>query len=127
MNTLAIHPVGNQTRFEPGQTLAGQFAWNLPQPPAQLALRLLWSTSGKGTRDVRIVRELSLDNPAASGRRDFAFDLPAGPFSFTGSLITLTWALELVADDSQSTHIDLILAPGGQELSLAREKLDKIR
>jgi hypothetical protein len=61
------------------------------------------------------------------GDRSFSFRLPDGPYSFSGSLITLTWALELVALPNRTTErLDLVVAPTPVEVrlqSLGREPL----
>jgi hypothetical protein len=62
-----------------------------------IEVRLFWYTQGKGTRDVEVVDSLRVDNPEPSGHTRFSFQLPAGPYSFSGRLITLDWAIEAVA------------------------------
>jgi hypothetical protein len=45
--------------------------------------------------------------------------LPETPYSFSGRLISLLWALELVAPPSKTVgRQELVVAPGGQEVRL---------
>ena len=46
--------------------------------------------------------------------------LPAGPYSFSGRLISLIWALELVAEPGNHVaRVEITLGPDGQEVVLA--------
>src|ERR1043166_4380135 len=52
--------------------------------------------------------------PRAVGLR-----LPESPYSFSGKLISLVWALELVAEPSKEViRREFVLAPGGEEVRL---------
>jgi hypothetical protein len=51
--------------------------------------------------------------------RSFRFRLPESPYSFSGKLISLTWALELVAEPSKElARQEITLAPGGEAVRL---------
>ncbi len=65
------------------------------------------------------MEELRFDAPGTDGERAFSFTLPLGPYSFSGSLITLAWALELVALPSGETErVELVVAPVPAEVRL---------
>ena len=125
MSTLRIDLDGEGSWRLPGTALTGRVSWDLEATPNDIALRLFWFTSGKGTEDVTIVEEQRLEPDSRSGERAFALRLPAGPYSFSGSLITLSWALELVELPGEtSARVDLVVAPTPVEVrltSLGRE------
>lgn len=105
--------------FLPGEELRGAAAWRLETAPESLALRLFWYTQGKGTQDVGIADSLELP-PSTEGRREFRFRLPEGPYSFSGKLISLLWAVELVAEPGGETaRADLVLSPTRREVRIA--------
>lgn len=112
--TLAL--LDGVTAFEPGAKLEGTAVWQLAAAPERLEVRLFWYTAGKGTRDVGVVETAAL-TPAAQGQEDFHFQLPRGPYSFSGTLVSILWALELVAEPSgKSTRQEIVVAPGGREV-----------
>jgi len=109
----------NRRWFLPGETISGRMAWDLDTEEDVVELRLFWHTSGKGTEDVEIVRELRVNTPESRGERGFSFELPMGPYSFSGSLITLAWALELVAlPGGELERIEFVVAPTPVEIRL---------
>jgi hypothetical protein len=58
-------------------------------------------------------------SPLLEETRSFRFRLPEAPYSFSGKLISLVWALELVLEPSKEvTRREIIVAPGGQEVHL---------
>lgn len=118
MSTLRIEVDGGK-QVRPGHVLTGRFAWQLDQAAPGLELRLIWHTEGKGTRDGQVIDTLRLETPPLSGEREFSFTLPAGPYSCSGRLISIVWALELVDDDDEaSERVELTLGPEGNEIQL---------
>jgi hypothetical protein len=57
---------------------------------------LFWFTQGKGDRDVVVIEKIALETPRAVDDRPFRFRLPAGPYSFSGKLVGIQWAVELI-------------------------------
>jgi len=108
--------------YLPGENVSGRIVWNLIADAVEL--RLFWHTSGKGTEDVEIIDDLRIDAAGANGEKGFSFRLPLGPYSFSGSLITLAWALELMAfPGGEIERVELVVAPTPVELRL--ESLDR--
>jgi hypothetical protein len=119
VSTLRIATTGNGTWFHPGGTLDGAISWEIAPGAAALELRLFWYTSGKGTEEAEIVDSLRVERPETAGERPFRFDLPEGPCSFSGRLITLRWALELVLEPSEEVErLDLLVAPRPVEIDI---------
>jgi hypothetical protein len=91
----------------------GTVAWDLPEKPKLLELRLLWYTSGRGTMDVGVVGRQRIDNAGTHGIQAFHLTLPHAPRPFAGKLVAITWALELVAEPGgQAVRLDLPLTDG---------------
>jgi hypothetical protein len=119
MSDLRISLRQDRTAFEPGEELNGAVLWKLDEPPHAVELRLFWFTRGKGTEDTGVVKTVRFDQPLPQETRSFGFRLPAAPYSFSGKLISLVWALELVAEPSRETaRLQITVAPGGQEVRL---------
>ncbi len=119
MTTMRIDLEDDRRWYLPGDEVSGRVGWAMDSEPETVELRLFWHTSGKGTEDVEIVNDLRIEAPGSNGERGFSFRLPLGPYSFSGSLITLAWALELVVLPSGETErLDLIVSPIPAEVQL---------
>lgn len=118
MSWLRVETEHGRTAFEPGDEVAGTAAWSLGEPPEALELRLFWYTAGKGTRDLEVVESARCE-AVAEGRREFRFRLPAGPYSVSGKLVSVAWAVELVAEPGgEAARAEITVGPGGQEVRL---------
>ena len=117
MLTISINEGGRW--FKPGETINGTVEWFLDDDAEAVEVRLFWFTSGKGTRDVGIVGRSRIERPERNGNRSFSFQVPTGPYSFSGSLITLTWSIELVVLPGGDTErLDLVIGPRPVEVEL---------
>jgi hypothetical protein len=119
MGKLDINLYQGKTTFVPRETVSGRVEWTLDANPRTLELSLFWYTAGKGTRDVGVVQTMKLDAPGSYGAKDFSFALPDEPYSFSGKLISLIWALELTCSPgSDAVRRELTVAPTGREILL---------
>src|SRR5215468_7453198 len=117
--SLQINLIEESAAFEPGDEANGSASWSLVNPPNSVDLRLFWFTRGKGTEDVGLVKTLSFERPLAIETRSFRLRLPDSPYSFSGKLISLTWALEVVVSPSkQVVRREITIAPGRWEVRL---------
>jgi hypothetical protein len=111
----------------PGATLQGEA--DLGGDPTRsrfFTLRLSYWTEGKGERDEALVEEVELE--AEPGQRvvPFRFRMPEGPYSFSGSLISLCWAVDLaVRGEPHRVREPFVLTPTGDELLLERVPQDE--
>lgn len=113
----------NRTAFAPGEELAGAALWELESAPTLAEVRLVWSTKGKGTEDAAVVATIRFEAPQAGDTRPFSLRLPASPYSFSGKLISLLWAVELVLQPGdRHERIEIVVAPGGTEVLLPGEE-----
>jgi hypothetical protein len=125
MSRLVISLADPRFVWAPGEAIAGTASWSLDAAPNDVELRLFWYTRGKGDEDVAVVDRQRFDAPGREDRREFRLRVPVdGPLSFSGQLITLTWALELVAEPGEETQrLEVLVSATGREIRLeAREQ-----
>jgi len=119
MGKLDIELNDGRDTFAPAELVEGRIEWSLDANPKALELTLLWYTSGKGTRDVHVLYTNRTDSPGAFGSDKFSFTLPPGPYSFSGKLISLIWALELTCTPGDETlRKEIVVSPTGREILL---------
>jgi hypothetical protein len=115
MSTLGIDL--GALNFKPGDRIDGRVSWQLERPPESAELRLFWYTKGKGTQDVENVDSASFATPQIHDERLFSFTLPAQPFSFSGQLISIVWALELLVEPGGHVErLEFVMSPTGREV-----------
>ena len=122
MSALRIELAGGRTAYRPGEPLSGRVAWRIDDEPKSAELRLFWYTSGKGTQDVGVVNTMTFASPRMDDHRDFTFPLPREPYSFSGKLISLIWAIELIVEPGG--HVErqeIVLSATGEEVVLSEE------
>ena len=99
--------------------MAGIASWELASEPTAAEVRLLWYTEGRAEADVAVVDTARFECPRSVDRREFCFRLPNGPFSFSGKLVSLRWALELAVEPSdEAERVDIAVSPTGHEVIL---------
>jgi hypothetical protein len=119
INALTLRLSDDRTAFEPGEELTGTAGWDLDDAPRAVMVRLFWFTRGRGTEDVGVMEMVRFDGPSATEQRSFQLRLPPAPYSFSGKLISLVWALELVLEPSEDvTRVEFVMGPGGKEVRL---------
>lgn len=119
MSRVAIALAGGRTAFLPGEDVAGAVDWRRPAAPERVEVRLFWYTRGKGTEDVEIVDRMTFEEPSAEEGKGFRFRLPEGPYSVSGKLVSLAWAIEVVAEpDDEVARTELTVSPTGSEILL---------
>jgi hypothetical protein len=116
---LTLQTTDGGTWFKPGELIEGRASWHLDGETESIEVRLFWYTTGKGSQDVGVVRTLRIDGPDTSGHREFSIRVPEGPYSFSGKLITLAWAIELVTlPGAETERFDLRIGPQPVEVDL---------
>jgi len=119
MNKLAITTDSPKISYLPGTHISGKITWDLSESTEFLTLQMFWYTAGKGTRDFAVVDELKIDSPFVSGEENFSFRIPSQPLSFSGTLISLLWALELkTAKETDAEQFHFTVSHTGPEISL---------
>lgn len=109
-----------KTHYAPGETVAGTIFWVLEEPPKTVRLTLGWWTEGRGTKDAAVEADREWETSALAGEEKFELPLPPSPYSFSGTLITLQWALELSTEKGKKTAVTpLTVSPGEDPIQLA--------
>lgn len=128
MTLQIVLPAGPGHR--PGSLLRAEIRWHLPSAPLGGAVELGWATTGKGSGDTQVVAQLELaelppvDHTApaelqASDARSLELRLPAGPYSFSGTLISLTWTLRArLAPYNERATAEIVLSTDGRAAPL---------
>jgi hypothetical protein len=125
MSQLALHLENGVSDFSPGDQAVVTAEWNLDHEPQAVELRLLWYTRGKGDDNLDVVQSLRIAEGARSDRKRLGIQLPDAPYSFSGRLISLVWALELMAEPSgESVRVDIVIAPEASEIRLGSAEDD---
>lgn len=119
MIVLEINLAGGKTGYLPGEAICGTVAWALDHPEPGIELRLFWYTQGKGSQDIILIEKKRFDQPALQAQQPFQFMAPQEPISFSGQLVSVVWALELVLDAGRgSTRSVITISPTGKEIVL---------
>ncbi len=119
MGQLEITLRKNAAIFTPRQLVEGTLRWQLDSNPHRIDVSLVWHASARGIRDPGIVETLAIDNPGVVGSKDFVFRLPEGPYSFSGKLVSLTWAVEATCfPGKDSTRQEIVVSPTGHPVVL---------
>jgi hypothetical protein len=121
MSGLRVDLADDRRAFKPGESLDGRVCWSVNAATAA-ELRLFWYTRGKGTEDVGLVDTIAFPDPQPADQRTFRFALPEAPFSFSGTLISIIWAIELIVEPSSSVErVEIVMSPSGREVVVAHE------
>jgi len=121
MKRMSLELADSRTKYRPGEMLEGVAFWQLEEAPRSIEVRLYWRTQGKGTVDLEIVRSVKFQDVGASDRRPFVIELPPGPYSVSGKLISILWGVELVAEPKgDSDNVEITISPTGEEVRLDR-------
>lgn len=119
MNSINVATADGRTAFEPGEEISVDLNWDLEEAPEAIELRLVWNTAGKGTTDVEVVRTERIDEPMGRNSRRMTLKLPRSPYSFSGKLVSIVWAIEAVAlPEESSSRFEIVIAPHATEVEL---------
>ena len=115
---IAINLNKHSDDYRPGEIIAGEVVWSDIQAD-RMDVRLIWYTEGKGDRDVEIVDSNDLLQPQTKGSHQFQFVAPHRPHSFSGKLVSLSWAIEAILFPSMDAEQrNLVISPTGKETLL---------
>jgi hypothetical protein len=122
MSDVRIELAGGRTTYRPGEVISGRASWRVEDDPSSAELSLFWYTSGKGTQDVGVVQQTTFATPRRQDQRDFTLPLPREPFSFSGKLISIVWAVELILEPGkQVARCEFVLSASGREVVIRHE------
>jgi hypothetical protein len=116
---LRIQLEATQAAYRPGEEIRGRASWELPAPPKKVSVHLCWFTQGKGSVDSEVVAEQDFPGASPRGESTFSFRAPNEPYSYSGTLISLIWALELTAEPGEDVErVEIVIGPDRKEVDL---------
>lgn len=120
---ITIQLTDPDSKYSPGEPIRGTVRWSSPESkPDSIDIRLIWFTRGKGNRDVEVVGNSAFEPSGESGEHEFEFQAPEHPYSFSGKLISLVWAIEAISfPENEAEQAELTIAPRGVEVILSSE------
>src|SRR5262245_36921602 len=119
MKYIQISVDGDKQYFLPGENIGGTARWQLEESVESLEIRLFYYTEGKGTTDIEVVETTEIKEPPMSGSQRFEWRLPNSPYSFSGKLISLLWAVEVVLLPAEESEVfPFQMTPTGKEIFL---------
>lgn len=105
--------------FHPGEKFRVTLIWKQLELNTVLDLSLGWRTEGKGTSDYREIATKSLKIEQNTGTFDWEVQLPVGPWSVRGQLLSIQWYVACrPRDHSEEVEEGLVIAPGNSCLKL---------
>ena len=115
MNTIELTLIDPAPCYRPGETVRGTVNWQLEESPRSIEARLLWYTQGKGTTDMQVVAVEPSPQLLPAGQWRFALKIPPRAVrSYTGQLLSIVWAVEVVAEKKLAfTRQDIVVLPTG--------------
>ncbi len=126
--SISIHLHDEQTGFAPGGTIAGEVRWNqLPvSDKTVISLELAFRTEGKGTSQREVFHELEWPVTMAKGNESFTIEAPNWPWSFSGKLVSILWALDAWQGNEHAEAVPVTISPNGDEMDLYSYDIDEI-
>ncbi|MEZ6096229.1 MAG: hypothetical protein R3C03_18720 [Pirellulaceae bacterium] len=105
--------------FQPGQTITGKVSWDANSIRGPIEVRLIWYTAGKGTQDFEIIDYVEIAATETNVECDFSFVAPPWPFSCSGKLVSVVWAIECIdMATMEASRSEIVVAPNGTEIEL---------
>lgn len=108
--------LGDRSTFEPGEKVEVLARWSTIREPDYVEIRVVWHTEGKGNRDLEVVQTVQLPR-VKNGEHQQSIVLPTQPVSYSGTLISVVWGIELVIPSAKkSARVDIVIGVNGQAL-----------
>lgn len=109
---LILKVDGSENIFCPGANIAVEAGWRQQDPPDHAAVRLFWYTDGDDLLDTKLCGEQILEGRGNNHKKKITMQLPEAPFSCSGPLFSIRWAIELVLNGGeQAKRVDIRVAP----------------
>lgn len=108
----------NRKRFLPFEVIEGKIKYDLNRPSKEIAVDLVWTTMGKGTTDNYRADTAVISTMGSNrGEGHFRLNAPAGPYSFSGKLVSIIWMISCgTEDDKEIAEKEIIISPVGREV-----------
>ena len=119
MNKIDLKLINERSSFKPGSILKGSIIWNIDIVPETITISLCYWTEGRGTQDAVSVAKHEVKITNSSGEQPFEFLIPNSPWSFSGKLISINWAVAAeIRSKKLFTLIPITISPTAAEINL---------
>ena len=111
---MSLQILLNKSTCRPGELLKWSVEWEFFSTPSKINVNISWRTSGKGTDDSEKVFTEDWTPDSTASQRSFEYQLPRGPISVQGNLVSIDWQVECTCNDPKAhdkepfvlSHID---------------------
>ena len=125
MDKISIELKDGKTSYNPGEKIRGELEWELAQEVPEITINIFWYTEGIGEQDSELAKTEVIKAPLQNDRQNFEIDLPMAPYSYSGQITALKWAIEATAMKDKVKDVkEFSMAPGNREIILPEVKED---
>ena len=125
MDKISIELKDGKTSYNPGEKIRGELEWELAQEVPEITINIFWYTEGIGEQDSEVAKTEVIKAPLQSDRQGFEIDLPVAPYSYSGQITALKWAIEATAMKDKVKDVkEFSITPGNREIILPEVKED---
>ena len=125
MDKIFIELKDGKTSYNPGEKIRGELEWELAQEVPEITINIFWYTEGIGEQDSEVAKTEVIKAPLPSDRQSFEIDLPVAPYSYSGQITALKWALEATAMKDKVKDVkEFSITPANREIILPEVKED---
>lgn len=125
MDKISIQLKDGKISYQPGEKICGELEWDLTQEVENIAINVFWYTEGMGDQDSEIAETEIIKSPLKSDRQSFKIELPMAPYSYSGKITSLKWALEATTLKNKVKDVkEFSMMPENKEIILPEIKKD---
>ena len=128
MDKISIKLKNDKISYCPGEKISGEVEWDFTQEVKEIAINVFWYTEGMGDQDSEIAVNEIIKLPLKSDRQSFEIELPMAPYSYSGQITSLKWAIEATSLKDKFKDVkEFSMTPGNKEIILPEIKEDLSR
>jgi len=117
---MSLQILLKKSTCRPGELLKWDVEWEFDSAPSKINVQISWRTAGKGTDDSENVFTEDWTPDSATGQRSFEFQMPRGPISVQGNLVSIDWQIECTGHDPKADDkIPFVLSHIGKPVQLS--------
>jgi hypothetical protein len=123
MDKISIELKDGKTSYQPGEKIRGELEWELAQEVPDITINIFWYTEGIGDQDSEVATTEVIKAPLQNDRQSFEIELPMAPYSYSGQISALKWAIEATAMKGKIKDVkEFSMTPGNREIILPEVK-----
>lgn len=121
MDNITLFLKDGKITYRPGETIRGELLWDLSQEVQDITINIFWYTNGIGEQDSEIAVTEKISMPLQKGRQSFEIELPLAPYSYTGQITELQWAIEATTMKDKVKDVkEFSMTPDKREIVLPK-------